>query len=426
MKAALSIAIAASLALGASAQPHNHARHHHRARDDVPTRVLKRSASKTATAVETETVWQVAGGDVMSAAEAAECLENGNCVIVGSSNAQDSSSHSSASPSASAHVFKEEEEDDETTTSSSSSSTSTSTSTTSSSSSSEAASSTSKAATTTAASTSSMLDVDNVDVEFPDNEYDCDSLPSGFGAVAAEYLGMSGWLGIQWGWTDIITGVSGDTCSSGAHCTYLCPEGYEKAQWPERQGNDDESIGGLYCNSNNKLVKTRDGANTLCQKGKGGVTVTNSLSETVYMCRTDYPGTEAMLIPIAVEPGTTHDVTNPSQTEYLWKGMKTSAQYYLNNPGLTRDQACTWDSDESNIASAGDKAPTNFGTGIDGGTTYFSIFPNAAVSTATLEYNVQISVDGEETCTLVDGVYSTSSSGCTGASSGGDIVIKFY
>ena len=74
-------------------------------------------------------------------------------------------------------------------------------------------------------------------------------------------------------------------------CSYACPPGYQKSQWPAEQGSTGQSVGGLFCNENNKLVKTNpDLSKTLCIKGTGAVKVVNKLSTNAAFCRTDYPG----------------------------------------------------------------------------------------------------------------------------------------
>ena len=90
--------------------------------------------------------------------------------------------------------------------------------------------------------------------------------------------------------------AGGDNCTSGAMCSYACPPGYQKSQWPTQQGSTGQSVGGLMCNSNNKLVKTNPGlSSTLCIKGTGATTVVNKLSTNAAICRTDYPGESYLL-----------------------------------------------------------------------------------------------------------------------------------
>lgn len=410
-----------TFAVASAVQPHYHGHRHARS---LPNSALIKRALKKEVVVSTEIVWELLGEGPISAEDAKDGIKNGKYAIVSGIEDEDEAEFLTIEANNKPGVFKEDET--ELTLTSSTAAISTLSPLTSSLASSTLSTTSSSSALATETS-SSMLNYNNIDKEFPDGELPCDSFPNGYGAVAADWLGMDGWLGIQWGHSNIVTGISGDSCTPGGYCSYLCPEGYQKSQWPSRQGDSLESIGGLYCNNDGKLELTRPSVKTLCEKGKGGVYVKNKLSQTVFMCRTDYPGTEAMLIPIEVGPdGIEHDVTNPDQTWYKWDGKLTTAQYYINPAGLDRDNACVWDS-AAIPDGAGDKAPTNFGTGMNDGITYFGLFPNAAVSSAILEYNVRISVDGENKCKLEDGVYSQSSSGCTGAAiNNSKILIEFY
>ena len=426
MKQLLSLALAATLALTGSAQPHHHGRHHGKRAHDLDVRALE----EVIVTGPTVTVYQLAGGGLISEEEAKKGIASGIYVVIGDSGNVDDGTATLkpiTKPTSSGGVFKEGQAADGGSVQVKA----------------ESAPSSNKPIPSPPQKdtandpvppppppppppTSGMSGGSGVDAEFPSGQLSCDSFPSGYGAIPADWLGMSGWLGIQRGHANIVTGIAGHSCTPGSYCSYLCPSGYEKSQWPARQGDDNESIGGLYCNSQGKLEITRPAVKTLCQKGKGGVYVKSSLSETAFVCRTDYPGTESMLIPIEVAPGGQYPVTNPDQTWYLWDGKKTSAQYYINKSGLSRDNACTWDS-PADPTGAGDKAPTNFGTGMDNGITYFGLFPNSAVSSAILNYNVRITVDGQEACSLVNGVYSGSPNGCTGAARAGqEVLIELY
>jgi SUN family beta-glucosidase len=135
-----------------------------------------------------------------------------------------------------------------------------------------------------------------VDTDFPDGQIDCGTFPSQFGPVPLEYLGLNGWAGLQdltvenGVVTNIVTGVPGDNCQSGWICSYACPAGYQKSQWPSTQGGAGQSIGGLEC-QNGKLYLTNPSlSKKLCIPGVGGVSVQNTLGQAVSICRTDYPG----------------------------------------------------------------------------------------------------------------------------------------
>ena len=137
-----------------------------------------------------------------------------------------------------------------------------------------------------------------LDAEFPDGEIDCTTFPSNYGPIEVEWANLGGWSGIQYVTiegdtvTEIVTGVpGGDGCKPGAMCSYACPPGYQKSQWPSAQGSTGQSVGGLSCNSNGKLTLTNPGlSKTLCIQGTGAVIIQNKLSSNAAICRTDYPG----------------------------------------------------------------------------------------------------------------------------------------
>lgn len=140
---------------------------------------------------------------------------------------------------------------------------------------------------------------EGVDREFPDGQIDCSEFPSGYGPIDISWMGLGGWSGIQYpeynskgdSIIHIVTAVSGDGCTVDAMCSYACPPGYQKSQWPEAQGSTAESVGGLRCNKDGKLTLTNPSlSKTLCMKGTGEVKVHNKLSKNAAICRTDYPG----------------------------------------------------------------------------------------------------------------------------------------
>jgi hypothetical protein len=143
------------------------------------------------------------------------------------------------------------------------------------------------------------------DREFPNGTYSCDVFPTGYGAVSLTNEGLGGWSGIQEpryrqadGFDDIMTVPTGTCtdgicCTPGRYCSYGCPNPYLKMSFPKMQGKTKQSVGGLYCNENGKL-EMADGSigKTLCGKGSDHMTVKvqNKLSQSVSICRTDYPG----------------------------------------------------------------------------------------------------------------------------------------
>ena len=137
-----------------------------------------------------------------------------------------------------------------------------------------------------------------LDQEFPDGEIDCTTFPSEYGPIEVEWANLGGWSGIQYVTiegstvTHIDTAVpGGHGCKPGAMCSYACPPGYQKSQWPSVQGATGQSVGGLSCNSDGKLALTNPGlSKNLCIQGTGAVTVQNKMSNNAAICRTDYPG----------------------------------------------------------------------------------------------------------------------------------------
>jgi hypothetical protein len=80
-------------------------------------------------------------------------------------------------------------------------------------------------------------------------------------------------------------------CLEGSFCSYACPEGYMKFQWPSLQGATGQSVGGLFC-QNGKLHLTNPSVKSLCAPGTNNIKVyvENKLSQNVAICRTNYPG----------------------------------------------------------------------------------------------------------------------------------------
>lgn len=266
-----------------------------------------------------------------------------------------------------------------------------------------------------------------VTAAFPDGQLDCSTFPSQYGAVALNYLGMGGWSGLQAvtfganAITNIVTGVSGQSCSEGMMCSYACPPGYQKSQWPSTQGATGQSVGGIQC-SGGKLHLTNPSLSTsLCIPGMGGVQATNKAGSVVAICRTDYPGTESETIPVELQPGQTQALANPNAaTYYTWQGSGTSAQYYLNPIGTSAQDGCQWGSSANNI---GNWAPINFGVGYSGGKTWLSIFQNKPTTNALYSGTVEIQGDLSATCKYTNGQYcgasGCNSDGCTVAVNSG-------
>ena len=151
---------------------------------------------------------------------------------------------------------------------------------------------------TSSPQSSSTSDDQGLEREFPDGEIDCSTFPSEYGPIEVEWANLDGWAGIQYVTvegnmvTHIVTAVPGGKgCIPGAMCSYACPPGYQKSQWPSTQGSTGQSVGGIQCNANGKLTLTNSElSKTLCIKGTGATHVQNKLSYNAAICRTDYPG----------------------------------------------------------------------------------------------------------------------------------------
>ncbi|EON99678.1 putative septation protein sun4 protein [Phaeoacremonium minimum UCRPA7] len=415
MKAIIKIAIAATLVAGATAQPHAHQHRHAHAKKHEhgsPVALDKRSPAVAIvyeTPVVTEYVYE---GEDIDAEKAKAGIEAGLYRVVGESTPTfvpppppSSTSTSISSSSTLAAQFFEVK----------SSSTPSPTST-----------STPAPASTSASSSSSDTSTgDGLDKEFQDGVHDCANyFPSEYGAVPVDYLGLGGYLSLQQpagGWTlgvkmnNIVQPTSGDP-TPGTFASYRCPDGYGKTQWPADQGATGQSIGGLYCDSDNKLYLSNKDRPKLCMKGAGGVKIVNKLSKVACACQTNYPADEKMSISLCPTPGQTRDMFNPIATEsYYWQGTPTSAQWYLNPLGFDAEDACVW-LNPNYPDNTGNYAPMNAGTGQDvNGVTYLSIFDNSPSSSAKLDYNVAITGDilgGPCAYTVGEG-YSNGGTGCT-------------
>lgn len=456
MKNLITCTLAAALVAGVAAQPQHHQHAHHHARKQAGSKVEKREPSLVTEYVvaATETVYKL-GGEVLDGEAAKKGLDGGNLVVVGESNPTytpppppPKSTSEVASATLGAQFIEKVSSSSSVASPAPPPATSSTTPipTSIASTPSTPASSASKAKTSTGSAPSSSgsgqgssgSQGQGVDSTFPSGKVKCSEFPSAYGAVALSWLNMGGWSGIQYvpdyttsssSISKIITGIAGDSCTSGAMCSYACPPGYQKTQWPKAQGSTKESIGGLYCNSDGYLELTRPEYTTLCDAGAGGVTIQNDLSEVVATCRTDYPGTESMVIPALAGPGESVAVCNPIQNEYyVWDNSGTSAQYYINKKGYGTKDACVWNS-AVDPDGAGNWSPLILGVGkASDGVTYISIFQNLPTSHAKLDFNVEITGDVSIECSYINGVWSSGTDkGCTtGVRSGGKAVVRYF
>jgi hypothetical protein len=420
MKAAvLKLAIAASFGSAAVAQPHQHHGHHlrHQKRDNSP---LEKRDVVTTYVPATVTQYML-NNEVVTPEEAQAGLDKGLFVVVGES----TPTFPPPPPPAVTSISSKEDGIfiQKITSSSSSSSppppTTTSTIPT--------TTSTPEPEPTTEAPKSPPKSSGGtgIDSDFPDGEIDCTHFPSEYGALALDYLGLGGWSGLQYtpsfnlakdlAISFIETGVASPDGQTGFY-SYACPPGYVKSQWPTAQGNTGQSIGGLYCDTDGKLYLSRgEVTKKLCEKGISGITIKNKMSSGTSVCRTDYPGTENMVIPLDVTAGGTFSLANvASNNYYVWQDKATTLQYYANKKGVNAEDGCRWTC-ATDPKGCGNWAPINIGVGQSSdGITYLSIFPNAAISTAELDYNMDITGDNSIECYYHVGEgFAGSSSGCT-------------
>ncbi|KAK4461074.1 putative septation protein SUN4 precursor [Cladorrhinum samala] len=426
MKGVLKSAVAAALVAGAVAQPHNHGHGHLHRHAKKHDQVEKREKVVVTHVVPTYVVKYVLDGQDVSPEDAEKGIKGGNFVVVGSSkpsmDAELPAITTTIAPPHRGGQFLEK-------------ATSTTSSTTSSTPEPEQTSSSSEAPAPSIKSQPKPVSAGaGIDSDFPSGEIPCSEVPTAYGAIAIPWSKTNGWTTLaKFGkWVkgvkvnNIVTPIDG-TCQEEMMCSYACPPGYQKTQWPENeQGATGQSVGGLWCNADGFLELTRPEHPKLCEKGAGGVFVRNELGGNAAVCRTDYPGNENMIIPLDTYPGQTYPLTNPdSSTYYFWQGKPTTAQYYVNNENVAVEDACVWKSDKF-PDSAGNWAPTNIGVGKSlTGETFISIFPNLPTTTAILGFDIEITGDISGTCTLKSGVYS-GNNGCTVAlRAGGTATIVF-
>lgn len=99
-------------------------------------------------------------------------------------------------------------------------------------------------------------------------------------------------------------------------------------------------------------------------------------------------GTEAETIPLAALAGTTKPLTVPNAaTYYHWSGAATSAQYYLNNKGVSTQVGCQWGNGK---APVGNWAPLNIGAGQTSAGKFLGMLPNSPTTDVPLNYNVKM------------------------------------
>jgi hypothetical protein len=122
-------------------------------------------------------------------------------------------------------------------------------------------------------------------------------------------------------------------------------------------------------------------------------------------------------------------LTCPDGTKYFrWGGKTTSAQYYVNNAGVSTQEGCQWGDGSQPI---GNWAPINLGVGENNGK-WLSIFQNSPTTNAKLNFNIKIQGSGQMSgsCKYENGQFISESgsntSGCTVEVMSGDATFVFY
>lgn len=261
-----------------------------------------------------------------------------------------------------------------------------------------------------------MTDTNGINKAFPDNQIPCTEFPSDYGAVPIKWLGLGGWLSAQTpkgfvqkrgGFTDIFTMVrslcnGANCCSEGAYCSYSCPTGLFKTQWPPQYGNQGQSVGGLLC-KNGKLRITNPAHKTLCMPAteKVAVYVENQMSKSVALCQTNYPGDEAMTIPLTIKPHSRVRLPVVDSTTY-WRtkdNKPTTLHFYLNPAGISVEQACQWQGQNT-----GNWSPMIIGSGYNGDMGFFGLNGNLPTQrNEVLKYKVTVTGDVSMPCKYENG-----------------------
>ncbi|GMM36533.1 hypothetical protein DASC09_038580 [Saccharomycopsis crataegensis] len=241
---------------------------------------------------------------------------------------------------------------------------------------------------------------------------DCE-FPTDLGLVAVNEKGTGG------GWAIAMD----QTCKAGSWCPYACPPGYLSAQWdPEATSYTypQSQYGGLKCNSDGTLSKGFSGK-AYCVEGKGTVSAKNTIGKDVAFCQTVLPGNEEMSIPTNVGANNETVLAVPG-TDY-WAG--TAAHYYVNYPGISVEDACTWGSDAN---PQGNWSPYVAGANQDdSGNTYVKIgwnpiYLDSSFATTEPNFGIRITCDDESKCNGLqceidptDGINTIKGSSSTGA-----------
>ncbi|ORY78236.1 hypothetical protein BCR37DRAFT_350519, partial [Protomyces lactucae-debilis] len=128
-------------------------------------------------------------------------------------------------------------------------------------------------------------------------------------------------------------------CTFGKYCPYACKPGYVMNQWDPSATTyayPSSMNGGLFCNGDGSLSKPFPDR-AYCIPGTGSIRAKNNMGSMVSFCQTVLPGNEAMLIPTAVNPGSSVIVAVPDPSYYA-----SSAAHYYINPAGVGIEGCIW------------------------------------------------------------------------------------
>ncbi len=259
------------------------------------------------------------------------------------------------------------------------------------------------------------------DSKFEDGTIKCSAFPTGQGVIPVDWLGFDSWTTITDG-----SAVPASSCEEGHFCSYACQPGMSKTQYPSYQPVSGSSIGGLLC-KNGYLYRTNTDADYLCEWGVDSAEVVSTISDSVSICRTDYPGSENMVIPTVVNGGASQLLTVVNEDSYYqWEGLKTSAQYYVNNAGISPSDGCIWGTESGTV---GNWAPIEFGAGYSSGISYLSLIPNpnnrqGANFNVRIEANPGSTILGE--CKYENGLFNGGADGCTVSVTSGKAKFVIY
>lgn len=257
-----------------------------------------------------------------------------------------------------------------------------------------------------------------------DGVYPCSEFPYQPNIVRMDYLQRQGYTGIF----DPADNSARDECTEGRYCSYACKNGFAKSQWPENQPADGKSVGGLFC-KHGFLHRSNMAYTDLCIPQPDKVIAKSEIDQVVSFCQTDYPGLEEMIIATEVKPGSTTRLTCIAlEGYYTWMGKPTTAQFYVNNAGVTQEEGCRWGYEGSDI---GNWAPLVFGSGVSGELAYISLFKNPN-NPHGANFNAELIADGPDSkvngqCQYVRGKFlGANPDGCTVAVERGRAVVRIW